>query len=146
MPNYVQNRIHLIGDQEEIDRFLDAVKIDNKPRGTIDFNKIITESMVNQTSAYKTKYSELPKKLTAKLEKHGIFDPIYVQASLSTKELDPFYTFIMFDNSTVRLCDVMDQSIIKDRFGEDFFFIFANQTKKLDYADKIVIIKENTYA
>lgn len=41
MPNHVTNRIHLIGDQKRIDGLMEAVRYENQPLGTMDFNKII---------------------------------------------------------------------------------------------------------
>ena len=39
MPNHVTNRIKLIGEKSEINRLMEAVKVDEIGVGSIDFNK-----------------------------------------------------------------------------------------------------------
>ena len=41
MPNHITNRLELVGDQSKINELLEAVRYDNEPIGTLDFNKII---------------------------------------------------------------------------------------------------------
>lgn len=41
MPNHIQNRVRLTGEQSRIDELLRAVRNDEEELGTIDFNKII---------------------------------------------------------------------------------------------------------
>ena len=40
MPNHITNRLELGGDQSKINELLEAVRYDNEPIGTLDFNKI----------------------------------------------------------------------------------------------------------
>ena len=41
MPNYVRNKVTYDGPPEKIRQMLEEIRLDGKPLGTIDFNKII---------------------------------------------------------------------------------------------------------
>ncbi len=41
MPNHIQNRVRLTGEQSRIDELLKTVRDDEEDLGSIDFNKII---------------------------------------------------------------------------------------------------------
>ena len=41
MPNHIQNRVRITGEQSRIDELLKTVRNDEEDLGSIDFNKII---------------------------------------------------------------------------------------------------------
>lgn len=102
----------------------------------------LSDKITLPTSAYKTKYGFITGKLENKLKEHGINSPVCVNASFSTKELDPYTTFIVFDNTSVRLYDVMDKSILKEKLETEFFYIFGDLTAPLKYNDILKTIDE----
>lgn len=65
MPNHITNRLELVGDQSKINKLLEAVRYDNEPIGTLDFNKIIpmpksldiTSGSIEKSETYEYGYS-----------------------------------------------------------------------------------------
>lgn len=95
----------------------------------------LSRKITQPTSPYKTNYGFVPVNIQKALSNHGIKDAVCVKSKLKTKELNPYATYLIFDKSTVRLCDVMDKSILKNKFEKEFFYIFGDIKNSINYSD-----------
>lgn len=99
------------------------------------------DSLINNTSAYRNYYGFLNKDAQNELQKHGINKVVLVKSKLSTKELDSNSTYLIFDKTTVRLCDVLDKSILKSKYEKEFFYLFGDMKESIGYSQILPVIE-----
>ena len=101
----------------------------------------LSKRITNSTSAYKTNYGFVQKDIQHELDKHGILNAVCVKSKLKTKELDSNSTYLIFDRTTVRLCDVLDKSILKGKYEKEFFYIYGDMKDTISYSEIPPIIE-----
>lgn len=101
----------------------------------------LSKKIVATNSAYKTNYGFVPEKIAEIFHKFYFENAVCVKSKLTTKELDPHSTFIIFDKASVRLCDIIDNSILKNKYEKEFFYIYGDIKESLNYAQVAEIVK-----
>lgn len=98
---------------------------------------------VSQSSIYNN-YGSLSPDKQAIFDQYGMKNVLIIKSSVKTKVLNPNDTFIKFKDQSLRLYDVFDKTILKEKMTKEFFYIFADITKPLtstQYRDLIEKLK-----
>jgi len=104
--------------------------------------KDLIEKITSTASAYNADYGILSDNIQTELEKFGMKNAVFVKSKLQTRELDPSSTFIVLGDNPVWLCDILDKSILKNKFEKDIFYIYVD-LKETDDPEKKKNSNEN---
>lgn len=88
------------------------------------------KNTISQSSIYKNNYGEPEPEKQKIFEKYGIKNVLIIKSAVKTKELNPNDTFIKFRDQSLRLYDVFDRTIRKEKMAKDFYYIFGDIAPK----------------
>lgn len=110
-----------------------------------DVNKTLQElckRAAARTSIYKNNFGTPSSEECKIFEKHGMKDVLIIRADVKTKQLNPNDTFIVFQNQALRLYEVFDRAILKEKLSKEFYYIFARMDKRMEKDDICALIGE----
>lgn len=102
------------------------------------------QKVVSQSSIYKNNYGEPDPDDRKIFEKYGIENVLIIKSAVKTKELNANDTFIKFKDQSLRLYDVFDKTIRKEKMTKDFYYIFGNISTELKSSEFKDLINDLT--
>lgn len=84
----------------------------------------------SKTSIYKNNYGMPSKDECEVFRKYGMEDVLILRVDVKTKQLNPNDTLIVFKDQALRLYDVFDKAILREKLSKEFYYLYARMEHK----------------